>query len=194
MLSPQQFAAAWGGDRFCFPLDVFRDIDIPEPSKRFLLEAGLPKQAIVPSGKYVTSLPFVPATPPLQSAKYPLMAPFSSSLRLLASLHDENDQMYWGYDFYYAVEEKTGHIYYLEHFSESGEEGEGYVNASVTQFAEFLLVYRHFVAHFRPKYPESFEIPPLIMSLGQKWQEIDPVAMAHPDNYWASLLDDIGWQ
>lgn len=191
MLSPLEFAAAWGKDRYRFPSHVLQNIDTPEASKSFLLEAGLPEQAEVPSGKYAVPLPIVPASPPVQAAKYALMALFpSSQLRLLAYLHDEQDEAYWGYDLYYAIEEKTGHVRYLE----PREEGEGFVNVSVVQFAEFLLVYRQFIAQFWPTYPERSKILPLVTALEQKWQEIDPLAMADPDNYWAIMLYDLEWQ
>lgn len=36
MLSPQEFAAAWGEDRYCFPLHVLQDVGIAEAAQAFV--------------------------------------------------------------------------------------------------------------------------------------------------------------
>ncbi len=109
MMSPQEFAVAWGENQYIFPPNVLRDVNIPENAKAFLLEVGLPIQAEVPLGFYVVPLPLVPASPPVQAAKYPLLSRYSSThFRLLAYLHYEH----WrGDELYYAVEEGTGCVY-----------------------------------------------------------------------------------
>lgn len=187
MLSPQEFAAAWGEDRYIFPPNVLRDVNIPEDAKTFLLEVGLPLQAEVPLGFFVAPLPLVPASPPVQAAKYPLLSRYSSThFRLLAYLHYD---CWWGNEVYYAIEEITGHIYSV------WPEGHGdlgrFVNSSLSQFAESLLRYREFLTYFRPTEPERSQIMPLIASLEQRWQVIDAVAMAEAENYWPYYVYDM---
>lgn len=195
MLSTQEFADAWEEDRFLFPPDLLRDIDIPDDAKAFLVEVGLPGQAEM-EGKYVIPLPVVPACPPVQAAKYLLMAPVPPSphrpvpLRLIACLQYESDHEYWGFDVYYAIEETSGHVHCLRHPADAGEEINQFVNVSVAQFAECLFAFRLFMSHFRPTYPEDGEVDLLLTSLGQRWQEIDPVALADPEGYWVNQLED----
>ncbi len=193
MLSPQEFVAAWGEDRYLLPPDLLQDIDIPKSSKAFLREAGLPQRAEVPLGFYVVPLPVVPASPPVQAAKHPLLSRYlSTRFRLLAYLYYD----YWrGDEIYYAVEEGTGHVYCTgSGLNGTGLEPQQFVNSSLPQFAEFLLCYREFLTHFRPTEPERSQVMPLITSLGQQWRGIDPMAMAEAENYWPYDLEDMELQ
>ncbi len=206
MLSPQEFAAAWGKDRFCFPLNVLRGVDIPEPSKQFLLEAGLPLWAEVPLGFYVVPLPVVPASFPVQLAGYPLLAHYQSTgFRLLANLHYDNHLSKAEDGVYFAVQEDTGHIYRTEpdyvveegtgHAYQAGATARGnpgrFLNTSLSQFAECLLHYREFITHFRPTEPERSQVPILVGGLEQKWREVDTLAMASMDNCWPRDIADM---
>ncbi len=206
MLSPQQFAAAWGGDRYLFSADQLRDISLPETSKAFLLEAGLPLWAEVPLGFYVVPLPVFLTSPPMQAAKYPLLARYESTgFRLLGDLHYDNHLSDAEAGLYYAVQEDTGHVYrmepdyvveegtshvYQEHSKVRGKPSR-FLNTSLPQFVEFLLDYRDFVAHFWPTEPERSEVPILVESLEQKWWKVDPLAMASSDNCWPMDTKDM---
>ena len=115
MLSPQEFAAAWGLDCYCFPPDVFQDVDIPESARAFLREAGLPLRAEVQMDLYTAPLPLVPAFPPMPPANLPLLSRYpATQLRVLSYVLDDRNwpgAEYRENGVYYAIEEKTGHIY-----------------------------------------------------------------------------------
>ena len=188
MLSPKEFAAAWGEGRYVFPLELLRDVDIPEASKTFLLQVGLPLQAEGPRSHMVL-LPRAAASPPVQVAKYLLFSRYESTrFRLLAYLHSHSylsDQN----TLYYAVEEKTGHVYWV---------GPGiqtdpplFVNTSVAHFAEYLLCFRDFAARFRQAYPSGVRTHVPFGILKRDWQAIDPAALTDPDNYWVMAYYDI---
>lgn len=195
MLSPQEFAAAWGEDRYRFPPGVLQDVDIPESAKHFLLEAGLPRRVELCIGgycSYAVPLPVVQASPPAPRAKYPLLSRYESTqFRLLAYMTDESPYPYpLGHedDVFFAIEQGTGHVYWVGY----GVEGGRFVNASLAQFAEFLLGYRKFLPHYKQDEPESSRSPfsLAIRSMQQKWQQIDPTAQADPNNFWAMCFHD----
>ena len=189
MLSPQEFAAAWGEDRYCFPPDILHDVDIPASSIQFLVEAGLPRQAEGPR-PYIVPLPRVLVTPPVQAARHPLLTRYGSTpFRLLAYLHTDN-YLDDKYALYHAVEEKTGHIYWVGPGVRT--EPPSFVNTSITHFAEFLLCFRDFGTRFRQAEPIGSRIRHVPFStLKREWQVIDPAALTDPDNYWVMAYYDI---
>lgn len=193
-MSPQEFAAAWGPDRYCLPPDILEGVDIPEDAKTFLVEAGLPLPMQALRGPYAIPQPLVPASSPFQADKYPLLSRYlSTPFRLLACRH-ESEALGLGdaHSLYYAIEEGTGHIYEvgpgLESRPEQFVNASIFVNTSIARFAEFLLCYREFTAQFRLYRPQK---EPPFRSLKQQWQAIDSGALTDPDYYWVMAYYDI---
>lgn len=194
MLSPQEFAAAWGEDRYRFPPDILGGIDIPEAAKAFLVEAGLPLRAEVQEDLFAVPLPPALSSATSEVNKLPLLSRYQSSpFRLLAFVLDEDRSNHWlgaescGYGVYYAVEESTGCLYRVGPGAEA--EATRFVNSSLAQFAEFLLCYRDFLTRLRlDQSPDHTQYEVLFASLKQKWRRMDPEALTDPDNYWVMCL------
>ena len=184
MISPQEFADAWGKQRLLLTLELLQDVDIPKGSKDFLVVAGLPLRAEVQEDLYVVPLQLF-STP--QAIKLFLLARYEATpLRLLASVVD--DMQWLGADYcenpvYYAVEEGTGIIYRIGRGVEA--ESVRFVNTSIAHFAEFLLCYREFLAHSRR---DQSQYNSQLTLLKQRWRQIDPIALMDLDNYWVMCL------
>lgn len=153
-MSPQEFAAAWGDDRYLFSPSLLVGLNIPEDAKAFLVEAGLPLRAEVQRDLFAVPLPPAPSSATSEVKKLPLLSRYlSTPFRLLASVLDEDQSNHWlgakdcGDGVYYAVEEGMGHVYRVG----PGVEAEAiqFVNSGLAQFAEFLLCYQDFLTHLR---------------------------------------------
>ncbi len=133
MLTPKEFIKLWSVKKeklIKYPTEIVEKLSIPEDSKLFLIEAGLPSSA-------APFLSFGPVSveKPLISASRLWGLPESfSCYRVIGST---------GFGDSICIDEsENGIIIYLDH--EVGFK-KIFINSSVMKLAESLLAYRHFV-------------------------------------------------
>lgn len=174
MLTPSDFKAQWGEGLVRNTPAALAHIRIPEASKRFLVEAGLPAEAGIglQFSRYEDELPtLLEAFPndglPADYARYrPIGVDYATIICL-----DEQDH---------------GHLYSID------IEGHGlptcFMNSSVAHLAEFLLVIRVVPTEGPPKRYTDEEGAAYTEELAQKFQEIDPAAMRDEASFWQGYL------
>ena len=175
MLTPSEFKAQWGEGLVCNTRASLSHLRIPDASKRFLVEAGLPADAVLglqfsrAEDELLSMLQNFPEDdlPADYSRYYPIGVDAATILCL-----DERDD---------------GHIYSID------IEGQGiptrFVNSSVPQLAEFLLILRIVPKEGPPKIYTDEEGAAYTEELAQKFQKIDPAAMQDRNSYWSCYLE-----
>lgn len=177
MITPQEFAAQWGDDLVKNTPASLENIPIPDVSKQFLIEAGLPRW--VP-GLDIDFDRFEDEVPTLPNAfpngydfpnDYSRYRPIGADPATLLCLDEHNN----------------GSIYSLD-IDDNGVPTR-FVNSSVPQLAEFLLVVRVVPSDGPPKIYTDEEGKAYTKELSRKFKSIDPEAMYDANSYWSSYLE-----
>jgi hypothetical protein len=198
MITPAGFIAKWHGEPLVrAEMSVLQNINIPQTSKQFLCEAGLPRTIwnSVCFDRLAGNL--LPLSLALEG-KYGLL-PELNRYRIIGETQ---------YNQYFCVDEDGSGkvIRYLEPYPYSiwGYKPVNLINSSVAQFAESLLVHQDFEPIFdrEAKIAESdssnsqesdlayHKAKMLLDRLLKDLRNIDPDAM-NEDDYWPTYVDRI---
>ncbi len=176
-MSPQEFSAAWGDGLVPFTPSELQAAPISEPLKRFLMEAGLPEEAD-------PSLIFYP--PPDAMAPIPDVVPslgLPEGFRRYLVLADD------GGLFLCADTKSRECVLAVDPYQEARTR---FVNSTVPKFAEYLLAYRRVKpGPGQAEAASKQEIKGWNDRLKAQFNEIDPVALSDPNNWWAVIVEEL---
>ena len=176
MISPSEFVkkwkTIWEEDLIKFSADTLEDLEIDEEAKKFLMEAGLPDSA-APSLSFCAGLPSI-------CEKYGMEEDLSS-YKYIGSTG-------WGDPI--CLYEDDGSVVYLDH--EENLEYETFINSSISQLAESLLVYAKLIQETQQENGEDAFLDNNIPERLKKWifeelKRIDPPAVE--DGFWIAELE-----
>ncbi len=173
MISPREFAKKWkelwGKEPIKFSADKLKDLEVDKEVKSFLMDVGLPDEA-------------------------PLLT-FEAELSLYAIEEDLSDYKYigstgWGDPI--CLYEGDGSVVYLDH--ENDFEYETFINSSIPQLAESLLVYSQMMKEAQEENGEDAILDNNIPERLKKWlseelKRIDPPAVE--DGFWQAELESL---
>lgn len=173
MISPKEYAKKWrelwGKEPIKFSATILEGLEVDEEVKIFLLEGGLPDEA-------------------------PLLT-FEAESSLYAIEEDMSDYKYigstnWGDPI--CLYEGDGSVVYLDH--ENDYEYETFVNSSIPQLAESLLVYSQMMKEAQKENGEDAILDNNIPERLKKWvfeelKRIDPPAVE--DGFWQAELESL---
>jgi hypothetical protein len=170
MLSPQEFAAAWGSEPplVPFPADGLEGLGLAEGDRSFLAEAGLPTEA-APFLSFET-----PAVggPPTVAAQLGL----GDSLRRYRVLGTDGAG-----DVIALDEAQAGRVVLLDHEDNFTPT---FMNSSARHLAETLLAYREVAARVR----SDGSLPaPARRKLQERIRTLDPAALS-PGSFWSEVV------
>ena len=175
-MSPQEFSEAWGEGLSPVAPAVLQATHIAEPAKRFLGEAGLPREAKPNLTFYsppdmLTPMPNVleEVDLPLDFQRYLLLADDGGTF-LCIDMRD-NEQVV-SVDPYQELPTRV-------------------VNSAVPQFAECLLAYRALPGPEQAKGADKQTIRDWIAQLEQQFNRIDSAALSGPDNWWSVVIEEL---
>lgn len=174
MITPTEFAAQWGADQLLrYEPAALEGVHIPDASKRFLIEAGLPRQASL-------ELEF-----DLSADELPTLPEALEEERLSAGF---NRYRPIGVDTATTIcldEQDNGHIYAVDI---DGTIPTRFMNSSVPQLAEFLLVFRSGAGITLPKLASEENLEASAHALEEQFRRIDPAVFGDEDNWWPLIV------
>ncbi len=176
MITPNEFKTQWGDDLVRNTPASLENVHIPDASKRFLIEAGLPR--LVPGldmdfDRFEDELPTLPEAFPNGydfPKDYSRYRPIGADPATLLCLDECN----------------SGCVYSVD-IDEAGLPIR-FVNSGVPQLAEFLLIVRGTPTESSPKRYTDAEAKAYTEELTQKFRNADPEAMHDEDGYWPGYL------
>jgi len=184
MISPKEFVRSWRASGLVtYEVAAVQMSAIPQVSKSFLIEAGLPCVYLSSHVNY-TALRHLPVLNdtctkslsfPVGCAHYRVFCEVKSTL-----LNDTKDVL--GY--YCLDENNNGQV--VQVFSDgTGYMQKGFLNSSIPQFAEFLLILSDYYAWLKRRYQEEEQFDLILtskecevksMEVNRKLRDIDPDA------------------
>lgn len=174
MITPIEFLNQWGAEGLLrYEPAALEGVDIPEVSKRFLVEAGLPRQADLELEFDLSpeELPTLPEA--LEEENLPAFfdryRPIGVDTATTICL-DERDK---------------GRIYAVDI---DGAIPTRFMNSSVPQLAEFLLVFRDGAGVTLPTLASEKELEASAQALEEQFRRIDPAVFSDEDNWWPLIL------
>lgn len=194
MITPWEFSEQWGEQGLVrFPAEVVDTLSVPGFNKRFLVEAGLPRQAPFPGMQGFTLLP--PANPPQAQTG-------CEDFNLLEQVGRFRLLAVTTYRLFIAIDERRqGRV--VRHCESGLRCGRGYfMNSSIPQLAESLLAYRVYNQRCHEWDPQGEERPQsFVDDLEREIERIDPEAMAYTvdsngerhGGYWPVNTIDCGF-
>lgn len=175
MITPSEFMAQWGDD------DLIRNtsaalmgVQIPQESKRFLVEAGLPAHADfgLQFERFTDEMPTLPeafpngyAFPPAYHSYRPIGVDYATILCL--------------------SEQDGGRIYSIDI---DGHLPTRLVNSGVPHLAEFLLAFRRDAVWAQAARPTEEELMASTHKLRDELRQRDPEAMQNEQSYWPQVV------
>lgn len=174
MIAPTDFAAQWGTNQLLrYEPVAVEGVRIPEVSKRFLIEAGLPGQAgpdleFDLAGNNLPTLTEALAEENLPT-KFNRYRPLGVDTATTICL-DEQD---------------GGRIYAVDI---DGVVPTRFMNSSVPQLAEFLLVFRNGAGVTVPALASDEDLEASARALEEQFRHIDPAVFSDADNWWPLIV------
>jgi len=175
MITPSEFVAQWGDDGLIRNTPAaLTDIQIPQASKRFLVEAGLPAHADfgLQFERFTDEMPTLPeafpngyAFPPAYHSYRPIGVDYATILCL--------------------SEQDRGRIYSVDI---DGHLPTRLVNSSVPHLAEFLLVFRRDAVWAQAAHPTEEELMASTYKMRDELTRRDPEAMHNEQSYWPQVV------
>ena len=173
MITPAEFITRWGKpDLMPYKPVAFTGLPIPEASRRFLVEAGLPQQAglelefdLPPDELFTLAEAFEQDLPAFFNRYRPIGLDAATAICL-----DESDG--WRL---YAVDV-------------DGALPIRFVNSGVPQLAEFLLVFREGAGVRLPELASEEELEASAQALEREFGRIDPSVFSDPENWWPLII------
>ncbi len=178
MISPNEFVKQWKSiwveEPIKFSADTLEDLEIDKEAKKFLMEAGLPDSA-APSLSFSVGMPSI-------CEKYGMEEEYSS-YKYIGSTG-------WGDPI--CLYEDDGSIVYLDH--EENLEYQTFINSSILQLAESLLVYAQLIQETQKENGDDAFLDNNIPERLKKWifeelKRIDPPAVE--DGFWKAELESL---
>lgn len=173
MITPSDFATQWNADALMrYEPAALDGVHIPEISKHFLIEAGLPRQADLELEFDLSSdeLPTLPeALEEDLPARFNRYRPIGVDTATTICL-DERD---------------NGRIYAVDI---DGNIPTRFMNSSVPQLAEFLLVFRNGAGVELPQLASEEELEASALALEHEFRRIDPSVFSDEDNWWPLIV------
>jgi hypothetical protein len=212
MMTPQEFVRRWGSeDLERFAPATLESINLTDEAKQFLVEAGLPRRAPFPGGGWT-------GWPPQEQSLYKgftLLPPVNppqaqdgcEEFDLLEAVRQFRLLAVTPYRLFIAIDQKR-HGRIVRHAEDGLRTGRSYfMNSSIPQLAESLLVYRNYSQRcqewetemqHRPNPEWMLRPQSFVDSVVQEIGRIDPEAMAYTigchgerqGGYWAVNTDD----
>lgn len=162
---PEDIVKFWGRENLKrWSESSLRDVAIPQPSKRFLIEVGLPY-------KEDWTLQFDP------EADHLPRLPNKANYRRI------------GFDDFVPIclDEKRGGCVVAVETEVGGSER--FINSSVERFGEFLVLYQEYRKAARAVSEE--EIVKFISGVEERMRKADPKAFDDPNNYWPVIVEQM---
>jgi hypothetical protein len=161
----QEITEFWGRDNLkTWSEDSLREVAIPNLSKSFLAEVGLPFQE-------------------------DWTFRFDEDANTLPRLPSKTTYRRIGFDYDVPIcldEANLGRVIAVE---EEVAGTDRYINASVERFGEFLTLYKHFRRIGR-LVPEN-QTKALIDEMELQMRTVDPSALDDANNYWAAIIEEM---
>lgn len=177
MITPQEFAAQWGNDLVRNTPASLENIRIPDISKQFLIEVGLPRwveRLEMNFDRFEDELPTLPDAFPNGydfPSDYVRYRPIGADPIVLLCLDEYSN----------------GSIHSID--IDGAGVPNSFVNSSVPQLAEFLLALKVVPTEGPPKVYTDEEADAFTEELERKFKRIDPEAMHNSGNYWPGYLE-----
>ena len=177
MITPKRFVSEWGSDALVRNSpDAFRGISLPQATKDFLVQAGLPENTIL---------------------QLSFERPENELPRLWDTFHTQYE-LPIEYNRYLAIgvgyvpiicidEKEEGTIYAID---VAGHHASSFMNSSVPQLAETLLAWRASIQWAEQNEPDDEEATEHARQLEHTIRQIDFKAMEDSNNYWRQALRD----
>ena len=177
MITPEQFSQMWGTGLIRTEPTAVAGLNIPQAARRFLTEAGLPREAgyDISFDRPEDELPTLPEA-------FPNGYDFPSEYNCMHPIGVDGATLL-------CLEEGTGHVYSID--IDGQNIPTRFVNSSLPALAECLLVNRVTSPEARTDSggeDEDEAMRSLVRGLGDDMRRIDPEAMRDPDNYWPQFL------
>ncbi|HET6325673.1 MAG TPA: SUKH-4 family immunity protein [Planctomycetaceae bacterium] len=164
-MSPDRIIAFWGADNLKrWSPATLQDVAIPQSSKQFLVGVGLP-------------------------FKEDWTLRFDSEADQLPRLPGKPHYRRIGFDDFVPIcldERRHGAVITAE---VENSPPESFVNASVEQFGEFLLLYQQYRLKARTASEE--EILLFIPTIEERMRKADADAFSDPNNYWPEIIEQM---
>ena len=193
---PQDYVEEWGADNMMlYDAAIVEALSISTASKRFLTEIGFKRRAASLVPRWVPCpLSTLPVFGRVFGDKYNIPSEFSH-YRVFDISADEEDL-----EAFLCIDEKAeGRIMSVQtQWYGYDKIDTSYLNASILQYAEFLLTYMQYSrwGYLRQKERQQFgrplphkEVEMLGKSIRQKLLEIDPTAFATTADEYGDLID-----
>lgn len=171
MITPEEFARKWDASGLVRPRpEDVSTLNIPEASKRFLVEAGMPEETRT-GLRFDVMLQGFPTITEVLKAR----ATEHKRYRLLGT---------WGEETYICVDEaEDGRVVSMDDTLD--DISLDFFNSGIPQMAECLLIYEDF-AFFTDDHPTEVKVRRRLKELRKKIARVDPSAM-DPDPYIGSI-------
>lgn len=176
MMTPQEFVAQWEGDLIRNTPASLESVRIPDISKQFLIEAGLPRwveRVEMDFDRFEDELPTLPDAFPNGydfPSDYVRYRPIGADAVVLLCLD----------------EYENGSIYSID--IDGAGVSNSFVNSGVPQLAEFLLALKVVPTEGPPVNYTEEEGKAFMEELERKFKSVDPEAMRDLNNYWPDYL------
>ncbi len=180
MIEPAEFVRRWGAELVRAAPSAVQDLPVPEESRRFLVEAGLPpKSPWELSFTLGDRIPALPEAVP-EAANRPDLATYrrigqDTATHICLDLAREGRLMSVGLEPWREIPIR-------------------FVSTTVPQLAEMLLLSRDFRAlrkELRERRAPQSEIDELVKSLRADLEGVDQEALADPENFFSLVLEQI---
>ena len=162
---PKDIVNFWGQENLNrWSESSLRDVAIPQPSKRFLIEVGLPS-----------------------NEDWTLR--FDPEADHLPQLPNKGNYRRIGFDDFVPIcldEKRSGCVVAVEKDVGGSER---FINSSVERFGEFLVLYQEYRKTARAVSEE--EIVKAIAGIEEGMRKADPKAFDDPNNYWPVILEQM---
>ena len=174
MITPSEFVAEWGEDNLIRNTPkALANVELPQASKTFLIEAGLPAHTDVglQFDRFVDELPTLPEAFPndyVFPAKYRFYRPIGVDYATIICL----------------AEQENGRIYSVDI---DGHLPTRLMNSGVPYLAEFLLIFRRQEAWAKATHPSEEQVKLSVRKMRDELCQQDPEAMRDEQSYWSQV-------
>lgn len=175
MITPAEFVAEWGEAGLIRNTpQALANIKLPQASKAFLMEAGLPAHTDVrlQFDRFEGELPTLPEAFPngyVFPAQYCSYRPIGVDYATIICLAENEDGRIYSVDI-------DGHL------------PTRLMNSGVPHLAEFLLIFRRQEAWTQAAQPSEEQVRLSVLKMQAELRQRDPQAMQDEQSYWSQLI------
>ena len=178
MITPSDFVAQWGKNGLVRNTPkALSDVKIPQASKVFLVEAGLPAHAGVglQFDRFEDEMPTLPEAFPndyVFPIDYRCYRPIGVDYATIICLAEQDEGRIYSVDI-------DGHL------------PTRLMSSDVPRLAEFLLAFRHQEMWAQAAHPSEEELKLSVLKMREELHQQDPEAMRDEQNYWPQVILDM---